>query len=504
MDKILEEVLLQIRKTWQRRWFIVPIAWLVAVAGWFWVDTLPDRYEASAQIYVNTESVLQPLLGGMTVTPNTEQRVRMMTRTLLSRSNLERVVRDAELDLLGDSDASQDQLIDQLSNSIRLQGAGSRDNVYTIRYASGDPDKAHDVVQTLVNMFMEGGIGSGRTDLASSQRFIESQIQNYREQLEEKESAIEEFKRDHAGLTPGQSGDYYNRLERVKDQLEQARLELREAENRRDTYQAQLDNAAELEQPGEGPVDPALQERIQNLENRLDELRQRYTDEHPEVASTLRILEDRKAERERQREQAGGPGSDREDVFRQQVRLSLSEAESRVSSLSARVEEFENRLDRLEEAVDRIPQIESQYASLMREKNVIQSNYEQLLDRRERAFMSGQVETQTDAVDFRVIEPPRKPNQPSDPNRPMLASAALVLGVGAGTGFAFLLAQLRATVTSRNKLAELTGRPVLGAVSFVETPRGRWRRRLANTVFFAALGLLFAVYAAVIASYFLL
>lgn len=500
MDKLFEEILLQIRKVWQRRWFIVPVAWVIAVAGWFWVDSLPDRYQASAQIYVNTDSVLQPLLSGMTVTPNTDQRVRMMTRTLLSRSNLEHVVRETELDLQADGDSDRQRIIDELSNSIRLSGVGSRDNVYTIRYTSRDPQKAQEVVQTLVNMFMEGGIGGGRTDLVSSQRFIENQIENYREQLADKETQIEEFKRDHAGLTPGQSGSYYNRVERLEDQLEQARLDLREARNRRDTYESQLENASAAD--SDGAVDPALQERIRELETRLDDLQQRYTDQHPEVASTRRILDDRKAEREEQIA-VGGGSSEHDDLFRQQVRLQLGQAESQISTLEARVDEFQERLGRLNEAVDRIPQIESEYASLMRDKNVIQSNYEQLLRRREQAFMSGQVETQTDAVDFRVIDPPRVPNSPTDPNRPLLASAALILGVGAGAGLAFLLAQLRSTVTSRQKLAEITGRPVLGAVSYVDTSRSRWRRRLGNTAFVVALGALLLVYAAVIASYFL-
>lgn len=520
MERILEEILLQVRKVWQRRWWIVPVAWLVAVAGWFWIDTLPDRYEASARIYVNTESVLQPLLRGMTISPNTDQRVRMMTQTLLARPNLEEVVRESELDLGPDSGSDPDDIVTQLSNSIRLSG-GNRNNIYSIRYSSRDPQQAQDVVQTLVNMFMEGGIGGGRNDLARSQQFIENQLERYREELEAKEEDIEQFKREHGNLIPGEGGrGYYARLQSVEQQLQQSRLELREARNRMNTYRRQLEGAEPV-LLDEEPSTPAGQERIEtpeldarlnDLQRNLDELRRRYTDQHPDVESTRRIIAELERERRQERARLAQERSQRasprqrpsQSVYEQQLSLALAEAEGNVSSLEERVDAYQQRYQQLREEVDRIPRIESEYASLQRAKDVVESNYEQLLQRRETAQMSGQVESQTEAVDFRVIEPPRVPEEPTEPNRPLLASGVLLFGLAGGTGLAFLLAQLRSTVSSRQKLSELTGRPVLGSVSFVETPRFVRRRRVGFIVFITTIMLLVVVYAGVIASYFML
>ena len=62
---------------------------------------------------------------------------------------------------------------------------------------------------------------------------------------------------------------------------------------------------------------------------------------------------------------------------------------------------------------------------------------------------------------------------------------------------AFLLSQLRKTVTDRRVLRELTGLPLLGAVARVETDESRSRKRKGLLTYLAALGSLIAAYGAV-------
>jgi polysaccharide chain length determinant protein (PEP-CTERM system associated) len=502
MDKLLEQVLIQVRATWRRRWWILLVAWIVAVGGWAWQNTLPDVYSASAQVHVNTDSVLRPLMRGMSVTPDTEQRVQMMSRTLLTRENLEKVARQVDLDLLVDGDRTMDQIVDQLSGNVRLT-SGRGNDIYTVRFQHEDPKVAQDVVQAVLDMFIETGLGGARQDLFGSQRFIETQIASYRERLDEQERRIEEFKREHVGLLSSRGGNHYERMEAVEERLRAAELELREAQNQRAIYSRQVageEPGLFTHSQGRGAGDPELEARIQSLRRNLDELRRRYTDEHPDVQAVRRMIAELEEERDLQPTIAGGAsmGGDSGDVFYQQVRLALTQAESRVAALQTRVAELREQRERLADAVDRIPRIESEFASMQRDYNVLKSNYDQLLATRERAILSREVETGAEMVDFRVLEPPRLPNAPSSPDRPILVTGVLVLGLGAGTGFAFLLAQLRATFHSPRTLTELTGRPVLGSVSRVRTAREAWRRRMAFLAFLAVAGLLAAAYAVVL------
>ena len=501
MEKLVQELLQYARATWYKRWWILPIAWVVCLAGWVWVQSLPDVYEADSRVYVDTQSVLDPLMRGMTVRPDTQQRLRMVTQTMFSRDNLERIARESDLDILtGESDL--DDQIAMLRDGVRLN-SGRDDNIFTVSFRHRNPDVAHGVVRTTVNLFMERGLGGARLDLTTSRQFIERQIENYERQLAQKEAEIEEFKRNNvAYLTSG--GDFYSRLERAREQLEQARVERREAQEHVRTFAERL---AEAEASGfamDGYENPHLDRRIEALESELDSLRQRYTSQHPDVQAQQRILNQLRQRRQNEASEfASSPaslqigGNPQLDALRN----TLAWAESRVASLDARIDEFQRRVQRLEADLDRVPAVESEHAALTRNYEVLRNSYRELQNRRERAVMSGEVEAQTDAIDFRVLEPPARPRAPAFPDRPLLASGVLLLGLAAGIAFAFLMSQLRSTIHDGRQLADVTGRPVLGHVSRVNTPQRRRRRASELTVFAVTIGLLLLVYAVLMALY---
>ena len=89
MEEIVRQVLTILRSMWKFRWPALVTAWVVALVGVIVVFRIPDQYEASARIYVDTQSILKPLMSGLTVQPNVEQQINMLSRTLMSRPNIE-------------------------------------------------------------------------------------------------------------------------------------------------------------------------------------------------------------------------------------------------------------------------------------------------------------------------------------------------------------------------------------------------------------------------------
>ena len=55
------------RAAWRRRWWAVISAWMVAIAGFAIVLLLPDHYEASARVFVDARTALQPVLQGIAI-----------------------------------------------------------------------------------------------------------------------------------------------------------------------------------------------------------------------------------------------------------------------------------------------------------------------------------------------------------------------------------------------------------------------------------------------------
>lgn len=500
MDQVLQQILGYAKAAWQRRWWGVAAAWLLCIVGWTWVMIIPDRYEASARVYVDTQTLLKPLLSGLAAEPNVEQQIKLMTRQLVSRPTLEKVARMTDLDVKAKTPEQTESMLNDLAGKISIADAG-RENLYTISYQDANGDLAKKVVQSLLTIFVESSLGKTRQDISSSQRFIEEQLQQYQQKLTDAENSLKEFKQKHIGMMPGQGGDYYTKLAETSAQLRQAQLDQQEAVNRRNQLKRQLaDEEPELNAAAAaGPANSETDSRIQALEKQMDQLRLQYTDMHPDIQSTKRLIEKLQAQKKLEiaQRKADPVGSRIQNPVYQQLTIAIAEADASVSALGARVSEYQRRFGELRNASNMIPQVEQEYTQLTRDYEVYRQNYDALLKRRESVTMSGEVESKTDTVDFRVIDPPFVPSQPAWPNRPLLLSLVTLAGLIAGIAVAFLLSQLRRTVTDRRVLRELTGLPLLGAVSRVETDETRRRKRKGLLTYLAALGSLIAAYGAV-------
>ena len=503
MNEAVEQVLGYVSAIWRRRWVVLATAWMVAVVGWVYVYFLENRYQASARVYVDTQSLLRPLMSGLAVQPNTGQQIAMVTRTLASRPNLEKVARMTDLDLRAKTPQQQEALYSGLAAGISLQGS-DRENLYTISYQNTSPDVAKRVVQALLTIFTESSLGGARKDISNTQKFLEDQLKSYEAKMLEKEKELEAFKLKNIASMPGQGENFYAKLNTIGVALEQAKLELEEATNRKNQLQQQLDDQEEvlsLPAPG-GASSSALDGRIAALQAQIDNLRLRYTDLHPEITRTkqliARLLEQKKQEDDAVKAQPKGAIKAQNPVY-QQLSIAIAEADANVAAIKARVTQMQNKRNDLYHSSDKIPQIEHDYAQLVRDHGVFKQNYEALLGRRETVLMSGEVESKTDAVEFRVIDPPRVPTKPSWPNRPLLVVAVPFGGIGLGFVLAFLLSQLRPSIESRKQLLELTSIPLLGMVTMIETEAARRSKRRSNLIFTAGgAGLILALLAQMI------
>src|SRR6185503_4290049 len=153
MDDLIRQGMAILQGMWQRRWIGLAAAWIVGIAGVVAIMRMPDVYEASARIYVDTQSVLKPLMQGLAVQPNVDQQVMILSRTLISRPNVEKLVRMADLDLSVKSKPEQEAMVDGIMKSLKIESLG-RDNLYTLSYRDTQSDKAKRVVQSLSSIFV--------------------------------------------------------------------------------------------------------------------------------------------------------------------------------------------------------------------------------------------------------------------------------------------------------------------------------------------------------------
>ena len=500
----LASILSQLRGWWQYRWHAAAFSWIFCLIGWLGVAVAPSRYQATARVRVDTQGILGPLLRGLAVQPDRDQQLALMTRTLLSRPNLERVAAaTAELNMGGSTPKEREEVVSQLEKGIKLQST-DRNNLYTFTYSNKSPTAAKAVVESLLEMLVSAVAGERRRDTDQAQGFLVEQLAEYEKKLAQAEALLSDFKRKNPAFQPGR--DYFSRLGDAETALSTAELELKEAENRRDVLRKQVAEETEVESGApEVSVDPQLDLRIQELRRNLDGLRLRLTEEHPDVVSARTALQ--RLEQQQQQDlvaarKAGGrvrsrPGPQNLEGF-QRLQLAKAEAEGTVASLQARVAEYRRRYARIKAAVGQMPAIEAEFAGLNREYEANKKNFQELLARRDSVQISEDANTQPGLEAFRVVDPPRVPQTPS-PNPSLLVSIVLLAGLSSGIGVAFLMTRVRPTFSDARTLREATGLSVLGTVSLVWTPS---ERSVAHRRLYAWVGAyvgLLAVYVGVMA-----
>ncbi len=515
MNEIVEQLLDYLRGIWRNRWYTLGCAWLVCLVGWVVVHKLPDQYQASVRVFVDTQSVLRPLLQGLAVNVNPDAQIGLVTRTLLSRPNLEKIAQLADLDIRATSPEAMDRLLNGLQKKIEL-GVAGRENLYSVAYNDYDPQLAKKVVQSVVTVFAENLLGDTRQDTDTAQRFLDKQIAEYESRLAEAEERVKEFKRKNIGLMGQEGQSYFSRMQQATTELDAARLELTQAENRRNSLLQQIGGEEPTfgigPQPGTSAGKAAalslpIEARIQNLEKMLDELLIKYTEKHPDVIIIKQTLVDLKKQRDEELAQYaasaandnningfGPQGVDANPVY-QQLKIALGQEAANIASLQAKVAAFDQRVKELQDQVNTVPQVEAELAALNRDYEVNRTKFEELLTRRESARMSQQIEQTRQDVRFKIIDPPRVPLRPSGPNRPLLMSMVLGAGLAAGVALAFLISQLWPTFDSRRSLMQATNIPVFGSVSAVLSAAAVRRERLSVVAYASLGGILLIAYA---------
>lgn len=507
-----------LRMAWLHRWAGMLGAALLSVLGWGLVQSLPDTYEVKAKIFLDSRSMLRPLLSGIAFnTGAAGDAALLLSRTLLTRPNLEEVARRADLDLVADTPESFSKLIDTLTSEITIATGRRGGNVYDVSYTARDAKTAKRVVDELLNIFMEQSLGDARRDTASTQKFLDEQIAAYEKRLVEAEDRLKQFKQRNVGVMPGSQGGFFARMQEAQASLNEAELKLEEARRRRDLLRRESTQAAApVVDTSGGKSAPVLDSRrfpqlasydtkIGELQSRIDEMLLKYTEKHPDIIALRRLIEEYTKRREEKAQELlanpQGPivaadGQVVESPFNQQIKLEAAQAEATVGALETRVAEYRTRLQALARKVDVVPEIEADLARLNRDYGITRKQYNELLERRELMKVGLEAEQSVDEVKIKILEPTRLPLEPTGPPRILLSSVVLVLALGAGAAVSVILSQLNPRLIDVPDVKGLTGLPVLGVVSMVSNEAHRQQRRLELVAFFSVLSGLVAVFAA--------
>jgi polysaccharide chain length determinant protein (PEP-CTERM system associated) len=496
-QQYIEKALGWLRGIWRYRWHGLFTAWIVAVIGWGGVAILPDRYRAETSVYIDTESMIKPLMKDLTVTSDSDERILQSSRTLLTRPNVERIAKMADLDLSVNSKSDNEKLLDQLERDIKLVREG-RSNLFTISYESHNPKTAKLVVQSVLNLFIEATLSDKRSDTSVAQKFLGEQIEYYESELVAAEKKLAQFKRENIGTLPSQDRTYYESLQVILEQKEQAEMELAVATSRKDDIAKQLHGEVPtfglMGEGGPSLADPHSRQ-IEMLKENLNRLQLVYTEKHP----TIRRIQEQ-IKRLSSDSGEGAPAFsisqqdnlDQNPVY-QEMKISLSEASANVAEIQARVNELEKSAQVLRQKVDKVIEAETELANLNRGYLIDKSHYQSLLERKESAKMSESLDNTAGIIDFRVVDPPYVPASPTGPNRLLLSFAVFGLALVVGIGAAFARSQVTPAFYDKLAVMQQLNLRILATVPKVRSISPKERKQALAQLYGFSLGCLMLI-----------
>lgn len=482
MQEQIEQLIFYAKGAWNNKWLALIAALIICLGGWTLVALLPNKYVSESKVHVETKTMLQPLMRGMTVQSDTAGLLRVMQILIFTRTNLEQIIKLSDLDE-NPGEIDLPDIVEKLKKEIKIEGG--HDDIFTIKYESTSPSLAKNVVQAVLTVFSDQTHQNTLAGTDVAQKFINDQIHDYEVRLRNAEQAKEHFKRANYGFLPEEGAGASILAQNTASLLDDAKLQLNEAVSRQKTLRKQLndikesnENWAVADSDGGLAIDKEENARIETMSLRKNELLLRFTENHPEIVSINKKLKE--FEDSRQKRKKAEKASMTEDDFVkpnvianpyvQTIKVALNEADTVVASAQARVDELQMRVDKIKGEMQARLTVETELQNLNRDYDAIKNNYTKLLESREQASMSAKVDDQAEALKFKIADAPNIPLKPSSPKRVYFYSGLLIVGFIFGFGLSLLVYMAKPTIMSITQLASVTGLPVLGGIFLKNDP----------------------------------
>lgn len=481
----------------RHRWQIIIPILLVPVLAFGISLLLPERYTSQTLVLVEGQKVPTSIVQS-TVTDALTQRLGTMQQQILSRTRLQPII---EKFSLYKNDVARkvpmEDLVTQMRTSIAVTPvksvAGSKVGEvpgFTIAFEADNPRTAQLVCTEILSMFIDENIKLRAAAAESTTGFLRKQVEEAKKKLDEKDQRVAEFKRRNLGQLPGQEQTNMGIFSGLTQQLEAVNQLLTRTHQDKTYAESQLAQqiaAWEASQVGNNPQ--TLETQLSALQNQLVQLEGRYTADHPDVTKLKADI----AQLRKKIDEANATGNDKPIEKDKAAQAKLNEP-AQIQQLRALIHQYELTLkektrdqDRLQaqiktyrSRVEISPLVEQQYNEILRDYTTAQQFYDDLLKKRGNSEVAEALERNQQSEQFRVVDPPSLPVNPTFPNRLFFAGGGLGGGMMIGFGIALLFEMKDKSIRTEADIDALLQLPTLALVPSVLEARPRKRSLLAR------------------------
>jgi succinoglycan biosynthesis transport protein ExoP len=470
---------------WRRKWWLIFPALVGTALAVVVSYTIPPEYRSSTLILVEPQKVPETYVRS-TVTSGVEERLNTISQQILSRTNLEKIIKQFRLYVPEDTPATGHQgVITRLKDKvqerlvtlgltepgaepvwepvryvermrqaieIKLLGRESR-NAFTIAYSGKDPDTVRQVTDALASLFIEENLRVRERQAEGTSQFITAELAVAERELQEFEKSLKEFKARHNGALPEQLDANLRTLDRLQLELQALDEALRSAEERKFLYTQQLKNNTAVPVlngtllASKSPLEIELEEIKRNLAR----LQAQFQDHYPDIVVLKNRIKELEAQLVGSAETSEGQLRSTPTIASKlEEQLSLLDRE--IISIKDRKIKVQSLIQEHEERIEETYDNELKMYTLTRDYNTAKSNYESFLGKSYDAKLSESLERRQKGEQFRVLDPANMPREPYKPDRPRIILIGSMLSSALGCGLIFLCEYFRSSFRKPEEL----------------------------------------------------
>ena len=475
-----EPAQLNIKEYWRliisRRYLFIAVALAclsIVVWGSFF---LPEVYEAKATILIE-RNVLDRIIRDIAQTPSIESRISILTQTITSRNILLKLI--DELDLKKDSVEQNEKMIADFQQNTKVkigyQNKGQAD-YFTISYSNSAPKFARDYINTLVRLYIEDNLSAKRDESSEANKFLSEQLNFFKEKMDAADAKIIEFRKNKGIFISVNEASIVGQIKQAEENLESMSIQRTELEAKKSMTQKQFKEETPYTVAMFGKTKGgSLQDRLLLLQNKLNDLLVKYTENYPEVIKVKAEIEIMKKQMQEK------PASDTENPqendtemttlnpIHQKLKEDLGQIDLDLAALSAREKHLKMFIESKKEYLKHVPLEKLTLAELERERDNYRKIYGDIVEKVGESEVSKQIELQDKANTFRILDPAILPTKPIGPNRILIILFGFAAGLAAGFGTVFVLDYFDHSVKSVDDIKKYFGTPVLAVIPQIVT-----------------------------------
>jgi polysaccharide chain length determinant protein (PEP-CTERM system associated) len=422
-----------------------------------------------------------------TVTYSARDRLFSISDQILSRSRLERIIRELDLYAEDRRVTTMEDVVARMRGDVELQPPG-RENSFRVSYMSNDPSIAQKVTARLASMFIEENTRERESVAENTSVFLQSQLEDAKVRLQAQEKKLEAYRLANSGELPSQLSTNLQAIQNARMQLGTVNDAMNRARERRLLIERQLGDAvplislegSSLSVPSDLVILPS-ERALTEAKARLEEYRLRYTPSHPDIRAlerTIRDLEERvKREALLPRPVDVQPTKEQLAYDRtvRDLRRQLDDIDRQLKSYEEESAQLRSELADYQAKIEASPSRESELTELTRDYNTLQQLYTDLLAKQEDSKLAANLERRQIGEQFKILDAASFPERPF--NQPKRIATMFSAAIG-GLIFGFLVVAFRELRDSSFKLEQDVLRtldlPVLALVPVMASDNERY------------------------------